>query len=225
MEAKFGSVKGAPTTERGSNIDASESHAPEDSGLTARAWIVAQTEADLEVTEVGALPTPEGLVSMIDPLVFAQPPNFVQVPNDNGRIAVFFDRKERRNSKLALIFSDETVAGGDDVGVCAVDAGMASIFTPATHRAMTKFVNEGGDHFNIYDEYFMEFDEPDGGERKIVSLPDGTPVPYIHSGWGDGGYPVFTLNDVNGRVVAIYTDFLGKDERGAWLTPPGVTLS
>ena len=225
MGAKFGSVKGAPTSEHGPNVDASASHAPKDSGLTAREWIDAKTETDFEVTEVGAFSTAEGLVCMIDPLVFGQPPNFVQVPNENGRIVVFFDSKEWRNSKLALIFSEETVAGGDDVGVCMVDAGMASIFTPATHQAMTKFVDSGGDYFNVYDEYFMEFDESNGAERKIVPLPDGTPVPYIQSGWGDGRYPVFTLKDVNGQVIAIYTDFLGKDESGAWLTPPGVTLS
>ena len=111
------------------------------------------------------------------------------------------------------------------MGVCMVDAGMASIFTPATHQAMTEFVDSGGDYFNAYDEYFMDFDESNGVERKIVPLPDWTPIPYIKSGWGDGVYPVFTLKDVNGQVVAIYADFLGKDESGAWLTPPGVTLS
>lgn len=198
---------------------------PRDTGLSVRDWILSETDAKLEVTEVGPFPTPEGRAGIIDPLVFAQPPDYAAVPTSGGQIVVFYDEEELRNSKLALVFPGGTVAGGADIGVCAVDAGMASIFTPATHAAMTAFIeSQNDDQFNLYDQYFMDYDDPAGGERKIVPLPDGTPIPYVHSGWGDGGYPVFTLTDVEGGLVALYTDFLGKDESGAWLAPPAVKL-
>ncbi len=202
------------------------SRRPEPTGLAAVQWIVAQTDAALEICEAGPFPTPSGQVAILDPLCLMQAlePNLVPVPPEGGRVVVFHDSAEGRNSKLALVFSDADVAGGNDVATCGVDAGMASVFTPETHAAILEFATSLGEDGNIYDDYFCRFDDPAGGERKIVNLPDGTPVPYVHSGWGDGGYPVFTLTDSNGNLCAVYVDFMGRNEDGEWLTPPGVTL-
>ena len=75
-----------------------------------------------------------------------------------------------------------------------------------------------------YNHYFHKFDDPAGGERKIVLLPDGTPVPYVHSGWGDGGYPVFILTEASGAVCAAYTDFMGEKRRRCLADPTGREL-
>ena len=101
-----------------------------------------------------------------------------------------------------------------------VDAGMGSLFTRDTFDAMAAWLKTL--RLDPYTAFFEEHDNtPPGLERKVVPLPDGTPVPYVHSGWGDGAYPVFTLTDASGIVVAAYTDFLGCDDDGTWLTPPG----
>ena len=193
-------------------------------GLSAREWILASNAAPLEVTEAGNFPTLEGKAAIIDPLCLIKPQEWIDVPKDGGQVTVFFDPEQGRNSKLALIFSSAEVAGGDDVSTCMVDAGMASIFTPETYRATDAFRDGLGETGNIYDDYFERFDEPSGGERKMAHLPDGTPVPYVHSGWGDGAYPVFTLLGPSREVVAIYTDFLGCNENGDYLTPPGFVI-
>ena len=197
----------------------------EPTGLSARDWIVDRTNAKLEITEGGAFPTPEGKATIIDPLCLTRPTEWIDVPKDGGSVVVFHDREEGRNSKLALIFSDVEVAGGDDVSTCLVDAGMGSVFTPATYEAAEVFRESLGEKGNIYDDYFCRFDDPGGGERKMANLPDGTQVPYVHSGWGDGAYPVFTLVAKDGSLTAIYTDFMGYNDDGDFLTPPGFVVS
>ena len=197
---------------------------PDDTGMTVRDWIVDHSDADLDVAEIGPFATPEGRVTFGDPLVFAHTPNWIAVPQSGGALVVFHDPLLGRNSKLALIFSDRTVAGGSDVAICAVDAGLASVFTPATHAAMTRFLAALPKDVDPYNDHFSKYDDAAGGERKFVPLPDGTPVPYVHAGWGDGAYPVFALTDMAGTVIAVYTDFMGVNDDGDWLLPPGVTL-
>lgn len=195
---------------------------PIDTEQTVRAWIVAQNAATLEIVEVGDFPTPQGQLAMLDALILAPTPQWIDVPDTGGKIVVFHDPNEGRNSKLALIFSDATVAGGAEVGVLPIGAGLASLFTQDTFASTSAFFDSFKDQSNPYDDFFFKFDDPEGGERKIVPLPDGTPVPYIHSGWGDGAYPVYVLHDMAGDVIAVYTDFMGKNDAGDWLQPPGL---
>ncbi len=191
--------------------------------MTVIAWIQSNNDSELTVTDAGFFATAEGRVTFLDPLAFYESPSWIDVPDSGGRVIVFFDPKVDRNSKLALVFGDGEVAGGNSVAMFMVDAGMASVFTPTTHAAQFAFAKSLG-HGNLYDDYFEKFDDPSGGERKIASLPDGTPVPYVHSGWGDGVYSVFTLTDTNGYVLAVYTDFIGRNAGGDWLVPPGLAL-
>ena len=97
----------------------------------ARDWILTETQAKLEITEAGSLPTPDGKVTFLDPLAFFQSPTWIDVPRSEGAVVVFHDVDEGRNSKLAIVFSDSPVTGGADVATCGVDAGMASIFHAA----------------------------------------------------------------------------------------------
>lgn len=193
-------------------------------GQSAVTWIEASNKMPLDVVEIGAFPTPERKVAVLDPLYFAQEREFIAVPGDEGRVVVFHDPSEGRNSKMAIVFSDAEVTGGDDVATCFVEAGMASFFTPASVDAMNQFGRSLGENANFYDDYFCKFDDEAGGERKLAALPDGTLVPYIHSGWGDGAYPVFTLTDAEGNLCAIYTDFMGHNDDGVYLTPPGFVV-
>lgn len=193
-----------------------------ETGLSAVDWIASETKNPLDICLVGQLDTSSGKVAFIDPLAFMQKFEDCAVvcPTTGGKVIAFHDAQNARNSKLAIVFSDATVAGGDDVATCIVDAGMASIFTTLTYAAQLDFANSLGPDQNMYDDYFDRFDDPEGGERKMAKLPDGTPVPYVHSGWGDGGYPVFTLTDAQGNLCAVYTDFMGKNEAGEFLLPP-----
>ena len=195
------------------------------SGLGAQNWIATNTGGDLTIAQCGAFPTSQGQIAALDPLAFWQLPNYVSVPKTGGRVVVFHDVAHARNSKLALIFKDTPVVGGADVDTCAVSAGMASFFSPETYTATDAFYKALKDGADPYNDFFAAHDEPEGGERKIVPLPDGTPVPYVHSGWGDGNFPVFTLHDKNDSVCAIYIDFMGRDDGSAYLTPPGVSLT
>ena len=189
-------------------------------------WILSNCAAALVAHEVGHLDTPEGSIAMVDPLVFSGDISSTtfDVPKDGGRIVVFEDPEQGRNSKLVIIFDDADVAGGADVSTMLVDAGLGTILTPTTYDGLEAFRDTLTNGKDPYNDHFSKFDDPQGGEKKIVPLPDGTPIPYIHSGWGDGGYPVFTLTDANGTVIAAYTDFMGCDDDGTYLTPPGVTL-
>lgn len=188
-----------------------------------RDWIVAGTEARLSVIEVGRLATPEGRIVFLDPLSSdtGRAAGFVAVPDSGGALVVFRDQAEGRNSKLALIFAEAAVHGGAEVGAIPVDTGLVSVFTPATARALARFADTLAPGQDLYNDFFAFFDEPAGGEAKFVPLPDGTPIPYIHSGWGDGHYPVFTLTGETGNVIAVYTDFMGRNDAGAFLRPPG----
>ncbi len=94
---------------------------------------------------------------------------------------------------------------------------------PRTNAATTAFANELDTRANLYDDCSSESNDRIGGERKILKLPDGTPVPYVHSGYGDGAYGAIALHDSSENVCAVYADFMGfNDKYGAWLVPPGV---
>ncbi len=194
------------------------------SSQSALDWIVFNTQARLTITDCGEFPTPEGKVVFLDPLAHPPSPNFVDVPKKSSRLVVLHDEDQGRNSKLVLIFNDNAIASGADVGTCPVSTGLASVFTPTTFAGLKAFAASLKPGQDPYNKFFCKFDDPNGGERKIVLLPDGTPVPYVHAGWGDGGYPVFTLTDTQGTICAIFADFMGCDQNGKWLTPPGVTL-
>ena len=193
-------------------------------GAAPRDWIIQNTSARLDATEVGRLEIAGGNIALLDPLFFSQPMEDAQIPVPDGAadIVIFHDRDEGRNSKLAVIFADAPVQGGTEAATCFIETGMASVFTASSHAAMNDFLEVLGPDKNLYDDYFCKFDSEGSVERKMAQLPDGTPVPYAHTGWGDGAYPVFTLTDATGTLLAVYCDFMGCNDDGDWLTPPGV---
>jgi len=182
-------------------------------------WIAAHTEATMEFERFGTFATRDGRLSVVDPLS-ASKADFVDVPKATARLVVFYGTESERESKLALVYRDEAVHGGSWLLDCPVDAGVVSPVTPSSFKALLDFV-ESLDG-NPYDAYFARYDKA-GNEGPWGQLPDGTRLPYIHSVWGDGTYPVFALWTKAGDVCAVYVDFHGiGDEDGTWLTPPGV---
>ena len=56
-----------------------------------------------------------------------------------------------------------------------METGMESFCKPITHARQRAFENKIASDGNLYHDHFEQFDNtPPGGERKIVTLPDGT---------------------------------------------------
>jgi hypothetical protein len=62
------------------------------------------------------------------------------------------------------------------------------------------------------DSWFNQMDDPDNIREGIANivLPgarDGENIVIVHSGWGDGMYPVVGSFDASDRLVAVHIDF------------------
>ena len=203
--------------------------------MNAVEWIVDKTSDVLDPVAYGDFPTPDGKLGVIDPLCTTETA-FFDVPTLGAKLIVLFDEESNRESKLVLVFSDDAVTGGAYHGDCAVDGGAVSPVTPATLTALNAFratlpaeyPSESPNYRypppNLYIEHFEQYDEA-GAEPGKAALPDGTPVPFVRSGWGDGHYPVFTLTDKEGSLCAVYCDFMGCEKTENWVMPPGVTMT
>lgn len=186
-------------------------------------WIMSETAADLRITEVGPLETPEGRVIAADPLTYSADWALLEiaVPTGGGRLFVAHDVAEGRISKAVLVFADAAPVCGADVATIPVDTGLASFLTPATAKALDQAGAALADaRKDLYNNWFHAL----FGDEHVVAgaypLPDSpATVAIFSSGWGDGSYPVATLSDAGGAVVAVYADFMGKDDEGNWLLP------
>ncbi|MDJ0640685.1 MAG: DUF4241 domain-containing protein [Paracoccaceae bacterium] len=195
-------------------------------------WIIAETGGDLGVELFGAFSTFEAKLSFVDPLCATQA-TFFSVPASKSQL-VLFSTNDGYWSKLALVYSNEFVCGGRHELDCDVDGGAVSPVTPASLEALnafratlpTDYPKDSPNHRypapNLYIEHFEQYDEEDAAPWN-ATLPDGTPVPFIRSGYGDGTYPVFTLVAEDGSVCAAYCDFFGSHEKDNWIMPPGMT--
>ena len=74
---------------------------------------------------------------------------------------------------------------------------------------------------NLYDDYFADPAQMgDSVFARMLTLPDGTAFPGFSSGWGDGAYPVVSLYDSRGQMLALYADFIGNDQTEDYILPP-----
>ena len=74
---------------------------------------------------------------------------------------------------------------------------------------------------NLYDDYFAAPAQMgDHVFARMLTLPDGTDFPGFSSGWGDGAYPVVSLYDSRGQMLALYADFIGNDQTEDYILPP-----
>lgn len=186
-------------------------------------WIMANTEQPLRWTHVGGY-DPDGPIIGVDSLTYepSYPWPYVDVPDGRAQFYAFFDDESGRVSKAAIVFSDAEPSCGEDVATMPVDTGTGSFLDRKAANALDKIAMETGDLYG----YFMA---PQVGDAhafaKFLKLPDGHVFPAFQTGWGDGGYPVASLHASNGAMVAIYADFMGKDDDGNWLLPVPCTTT
>lgn len=155
----------------------------------------------------------------LDPLTFFASPPTPQVPA--GRADVWTLRQgDGRIALAALVLSDAAPVCGADLGSYGVDSGTAALMTETDlarlHAAERVLALLGGGIHALFGIQFPNDVFRDG----MLRLPDRTALPVFSSGWGDGGYGVAVLNGADGRAIAIYTDFMGNDATGGWITPP-----
>ena len=187
-------------------------------------WLVGQSGGPREVQRIARF-TPDGPEILgADPLTYdpGYPFPFIPVPPGPADVIALSEPQEGRIALAALIFADGPPACGAESGAIWVDSGTASFLTPATAAkldAMRKDYDQR--KLNLYDDYFA--DPAQMGEHvfaRMLTLPDGTAFPGFSSGWGDGGYPVVTLYDAQGQMLALYADFIGNDQLEEYILPP-----
>jgi hypothetical protein len=159
-----------------------------------------------------------GEIFATDPLTLWQTGSDVEtlsVPDAPAQVIGLLERDQGRAAAMALIWSDADVACGEDLSTIGVDTGLAGFLTPADVIALDAYAAR---HRDLYDgTYAEQLDAAVPTIPFVVTLPDGTRFPVSGSGWGDGGYPVASLYDAAGNMVALYTQFIGGTEE--WLLP------
>lgn len=164
--------------------------------------------------------TPEGgLVHATDPLTLWQTgPDapLLAVPDAPARVIGLIDRIDGRAAVMALVWSDAPVVCGEDLATIGVDTGLAGFLTPADVVALEAYSDPSLGPY--HGSYAAQLDAEAPTVPLIAVLPEGARFPVSGSGWGDGGYPVASLRDAGGGMVALYAQFLsGSDD---WLLPP-----
>lgn len=186
-------------------------------------WIIANTQHPLTAAQIGSY-DPDGPIIGVDSLTYepsyAWP--YADIPDGPARFYAFFDDDTGRVSKAALVFSDAEPSCGEDVATMPVDTGTGAFLDRKAAKSLDKIALETGDLYG----HFMA---PQIGDAhafaKFLTLPDGHVFPAFQTGWGDGGYPVASLHTSDGAMVAIYSDFMGKDDDGNWLLPTPCTTT
>jgi hypothetical protein len=189
--------------------------------IGALAWVRSMTGFPLEMRAIGTVTIAPGGVIVADPLTFfsAAGSPAIPAPAGSAQFIVALDAETGRVSKALLVFSAAPVACGRDEATVGVDTGLAAFLDQPTALALANLAQAVSPDRNIYDDWFNRFIGASQVVADLVPLPSGESVPMMSSGWGDGGYPVASLSDAEGRMVAVYADFMGINEDGDWLLP------
>jgi hypothetical protein len=185
------------------------------------AWIMDQAGVSLTVIEVGTYKVRGTDLIGVDSLTFDPSYDWpwFTVPEGPSRVVAFDDPADAAISKAAILFSDATPVCGTDVGTMPVDTGTGAFLDRPTAKALSDLSRAMGLKCNLYDCMMAE-QVPEAQFARMIRLPDGSSYPAFTTGYGDGGYPVFLLYDVDGNPVAAYADFTGVGPDYQWLTPP-----
>ncbi|MEX3015682.1 hypothetical protein [Gymnodinialimonas hymeniacidonis] len=184
----------------------------------ALAWLQDGIAMPTTLYEAGTWRVPGGVIFPTDPLglwqAFEEPG--IRVPTDAARIVGLLEESQDRTAILAFIWSHAPVFGGDDVCTIASVCGLAGFLTPEDVDAVQTYGDpEGTPYHGMYkDQLDAKLPTP----PTLVSLPAGNRFPISGSGWGNGKYPVASLTDADGTMLALYTQFIGGGEN--WLLPP-----
>lgn len=160
-----------------------------------------------------------GQIYATDPLTLNLS-GLIAVPEAPARVLGFMDQETGRTAALALLWDTSPVVCGHDLGTVGVDTGLAAFLTPTDLSALLLYSEAYGD--DLYSSPVgAQLDATVPTIPTFVSLPDGTRFPVSGTGWGDGGYPVASLHDADGTMVALYAQFMGGTED--WLLPTPCT--
>ncbi|MFV0410479.1 MAG: DUF4241 domain-containing protein [Paracoccus sp. (in: a-proteobacteria)] len=187
-------------------------------------WLIAAGQEPRELRHIAPF-TPDGdEIIGADPLVYdlGYPYPFIKIPPGPAEVVALIEPSEGRTALAALIFHDGTPVCGKKVGSIWVDSGTAAFLTRDTAEKLAAMRAEFGAHNqNLYDDYFAAPHQMgESAFARMLTLPDGTAFPGFSSGWGDGGYPVVTLYDDQGQLLALYADFMGTEKIDNYILPP-----
>ncbi len=190
-------------------------------------WLQAGLALDgLETVTAGKWHPEGGAIHATDPLTLWQTgPDapLLAVPDAPARIVglihseVYGDAVDRRGAALVLVWSHATVQCGVDLSTIGVDTGLAGFLTPADVAALDAY---GQAHRDLYDGPYAEQIDSLYPGPFLADLPGGLSFPVSGSGWGDGSYPVASLYDADGNMVALYAQFITAEGRDWTLPPP-----
>ena len=146
---------------------------------------------------------------------------------------IFSSSAEVERQQLALLRDGEQPVPLDDgeMWTFPVDAGSACFADRAT--IARDMPNPDTWHDALFESdspnaWFQRMDDPEHIREGIANIPlpngDGqSNIIIVHSGWGDGLYPVLGGFDATGQLVAIHIDFMilgDPDEDGDGVEPP-----
>lgn len=182
-------------------------------------WLLSGATPDARVIEAGDWAEKGGEVLAIDPLtLFGAQAVPISVPARSARVVGILenDAFDPRVAFLVLVWSDAPVVCGEDLATIGVDTGLAGFAAPADIDALNAYADDhAGD---LYDGPYAEQIDTLYPGPFLATLPDGTAFPLSGSGYGDGGYPVASLYDADGAMVALYAQFITNGDE--WHLPP-----
>ena len=113
-----------------------------------------------------------------------------------------------------------TRPGRELIGTIGVDAGMCYLGDPC-YIAHTPLGHTGDDPDDTHWREFLHgISDPDtdymsSHANVMGALPSGFPIRAgvcVHTGWGDGEYPVYVTRNKEGRIASVTIEFITDEE-------------
>ena len=184
-------------------------------------WLIAASgDPGRSVIDLGEYHLDGSGIMALDPLTgFATKPagNLPAGPAQVHVVQAYQDGFDE-TAALVLTLGPAVPVCGLSHGTFGVDTGLAAILNKSD---ADKFDCYGRVLYLIGSDLFtaLETQLPMDNPANFVTLPEGTRFPVSRSGYGDGAYKLYLLNDARGAPVALYVDFIG-DHKGEWIDPP-----
>ncbi|RCW85793.1 DUF4241 domain-containing protein [Paracoccus lutimaris] len=184
-------------------------------------WLIAASaDPGRTVIDLGEYHLDGSGVVALDPLTGLATPPAKSLPTSTAQVHVIQAHQDGFDDTAALML---TLGRGKPVcgvllGGFGVDTGLAALANQSHAEKLDGYGRildlAGSDLFTALEPQ-LPMEEPAG----FVTLPEGTRFPVSRSGYGDGAYHLFRLNDAQDAPVALYIDFIG-DRKGEWIDPP-----
>ncbi len=198
-------------------------------------WFAGQAEAKvpsgrdqavLHVVDAGTLVLPTGKLGACDPFVGLEHcPVWVEIPPGEYPVRITVadvseagDGTHLREAYLTLLVDSDAqevrraFLNGPDEGF-GVDAGTACFVDVASVTPGMPDPEQWLETlFEAQEGWFERMDDPNHIASGAANIPlphaqDGANIIVVHSGWGDGFYPVIGGYDADDQLVAVHIDF------------------